>query len=140
MGYRFEEGWRGDGRRPVLWIAHNGKLYRFNGMNIDGVARIQSAQAIKVANVRTRVVYYLELASGAQPCAMLAFPSKRLWPEDSVKEAFSRFKKQYGIAGVTARTFEMVLRRDFPHAHIRMTAGEDIPTELDWERSNSLAK
>lgn len=136
----FEDGWLSDGRRPVLWIVHGGKVYRFAGVSIPGVVQVCEEWAIEKAYARTKVRYVLELAEGAVACELLAFLSQRLWPEGALEAAFSRFKRQYGVSGLTLRAFTAALKRNFPLTFKRMTAGEEAPNSVDWEWSSRRGK
>lgn len=140
MKRTFEEGWRSDGRKPVLWIIQGGKVYRFAGASIPGVVQVLEAWQVKGAKGYARVMYDLDLADGAKACELLAFMSKRLWPEASLKEAFARFKKQYDAAKLSERMFVAALKRDFPLAYARLAHGEEAPNSVDWEWSSRQGK
>lgn len=117
------------GRRPTLWIYIKGKLYTFSGESIPGVVEVvtKSNREIKMAKSWSAEIYHLNLAEEAVPCVLLASMHGRLWPEVNVDEAWNRFRRQFGVEGVSSEVFLAAMWRDFPLTYDRLGTGERNP-------------
>lgn len=124
MQYEYNAGVKSDGRTPTLWIFCKGQIHKFAGDAIPGIVDIVSFRRDECVRPAC-IVYLLEIKKGT-PCHLLAFESKRLWPEDSLEKAHRRFCKQFGVK-VSLNNFEDALARDFPLTYTRLYRGEEDP-------------